>query len=84
MTDPPFRLRPCLVVAIVGVTSQMFPLPASPPFALTCGSRAIPLIGNLQKGMENIAAGEAKAGRSHDGARCRECDGPAPAGRAAM
>lgn len=66
MTDPPSRLRSSLVVAIVGVASQMLPLPASPPFALACGSRAIPLIGDLQKWMESTAAGEAKAGRFHD------------------
>jgi len=81
VTDPPVRLRPCLVVTIVGIAAQMFPLPAPPPFALTSRCRAISLIGDLQKGTERIAAGEAKAERFHDGVRCRECDGRAQAGK---
>jgi hypothetical protein len=65
MTDPPSCLRSSLVVAIVGVASEMLSLPASPPFSLARSGRTIPLIGDLQKWMKSVAAGEAKAGRFH-------------------
>lgn len=68
VTSTPVRLRSRLVIPVVGVDAKSPPLPTASAFPLTRRSRAVPLIGDPQKGMKRIAAGKAKSGRFHDGA----------------
>lgn len=50
MTSAPVRLRPRLVIAVVGVDAKSPPLPTASAFPLTCRGRAVSLIGDPQKG----------------------------------
>jgi hypothetical protein len=53
----PGTLCPCLVLAIIGVTFTLGPLPAAPAFTLAGGRTAVTLLGHLRPRPECLAAG---------------------------
>jgi hypothetical protein len=65
MSGTPARLRPSLVVAVVGIAAKTLHLPAVSAFTLArrCGAEA--LIRNLGPGTKRVAAGGATTGDIH-------------------
>jgi hypothetical protein len=66
MACAPVGLSSSLVFPVVRVGAQVLALPAAPALALAGGLGTVVLVGSLQAGVKDAAAGHAAAGSFHD------------------